>query len=339
MRLPVTVVAGLAGRAKAGLIERWRAAAPQPAALVIDRGDDFKFPRADDRAHEAAGSDPGLERVGGCVCCTGSAALGASLRRLSRRGTWAHLLIDLNGGAHPAAFIDTLRTPPLEGAAHLVEIVSVIDAERLSARLAGPQRRWLVEQVQSADRVVMWIPAAMPHAEIEERVGQVLRLTGDTGFAPEIQVWRDGTPPPPPEPAEQRLAVRAVSDGHTSALSAAFSGGQAAVLLTAMPGEIPRWRWRWHAPPDKVFDRPRLIEAVAAMAQESVDIAAVLRTEREWYRYRAGRWEPDLWRRDSRVVLSIEPDRLASLQAPLASFAARLSACERGLESGARVPR
>ncbi len=330
MRLPVTVVAGLAGRGKAGLIERWRAAVAQPAALVIDRGDDFKFPRADDRADEATASDPGLERVGGCVCCTGSAALGASLRRLSRRGTWAHLLIDLNGGAHPAAFIDALRTPPLAAGVRLVELVSVIDAERLSARLAGPQRRWLVEQVQSADRVVLWLPAAMPPAEIEERVGQLLMLTADTGFAPEIQVWRDGTPPPPPEAGEQRLAVPAVSGGHASAQSAALPGGQAAVLLAAVPGEVPRWHWRWRAPPDKVFDRSGLIEAVAAIVQESVDIAAVLRTEREWYRYQAGRWEPDLWRRDSRVVLRIEPDRLASLQAPLATFAARLSACDRG---------
>ena len=330
MRLPVTVVAGLAGRGKAGLIERWRAAAPQPAALVIDRGDDFKFPRADARADEAAGSDPGLERVGGCVCCTGSAALGASLRRLSRRGTWAHLLIDLNGGAHPAAFIDTLRTPPLAGGVHLVELVSVIDAERLSARLAGPQRRWLVEQVQSADRVVLWIPAAMPPAEIEERVGQLLMLTADTGFAPEIQVWRDGTPPPPPEAGEQRLAVPALSGGHASAQSAALPGGQAAVLLAAVPGEVPRWHWRWRAPADKVFVRPGLSEAVAARVLESVESAAVLRTAREWYRDQAGRWEPDLWRRDSRVVLRIEPDRLESLQASLATFAARLSACERG---------
>ncbi|MBU6187745.1 MAG: hypothetical protein KGR68_00380 [Betaproteobacteria bacterium] len=330
MRLPVTVVAGLAGHGKAGLIERWRAAGPQPAALVIDRGDDFKFPRADDRAHAAAASDPGLERVGGCACCTGSAALGASLRRLSRRGAWAHLLIDLNGGAHPAAFVDTLRAPPLAAGVRLVELVSVIEAERLSARLAGPQRRWLVEQVQSADRVVLWIPAAMPPVVIEERVEQLLTLSADTGFAPEIQVWRDGTPPPPPKAGEPTLAVPTSSGGHTQALSAAFSGGQAAVLLAAVPGEVPRWHWRWRAPPEKVFDRLGLIEAVAEMAHASVDIAAVLRTEREWYRYQAGRWEPDLWRRDSRVVLRIEPDRLASLQAPLATFADRLSACERG---------
>jgi hypothetical protein len=324
VRLPVTVVAGLAGRGKAGLIERWRAAAPQPSALVIDRGDDFKFPRAADRADDDVATDPGLERVGGCVCCTASAALGASLRRLSRRGAWAHLLIDLNGAAHPAAFIDALRAPPLAGAVRLVELVSVIDAERLSARLAGPQRRWLIEQVQSADRVVLWVPAAMPPAAIDERVGQVLALAADPGFVPEIQIWRDGTLPPLIEAGERWPAVPAMPGEHASAASPA-SG-----LLAATPGEVSRWHWRWRAPPDTVFDRPRLIEVVAAIAHELVDIAAVLRTEREWYRYQAGRWEPDLWRRDSRVLLGIEPDRLASRQALLATFADRLNACKRG---------
>jgi len=330
VRLPVTVVAGLAGPGKAGLIERWRAAAPQPSALVIDRGDDFKFPRAGDRADEDVATDPGLERVGGCVCCTASAALGASLRRLSRRGAWAHLLIDLNGAAHPAAFVDALRAPPLAGAVRLVELVCVIDAERLSARLAGPQRRWLVEQVQSADRVVLWAPTAMPPAAIDERVGQLLALAVDPGFVPEIQVWRDRTPPPPIEAGERWPAVPSIPVGRGPAAPAACPGGQASVLLAATPGEVPRWHWRWRAPPDKVFDRPRLIEVVAALAHELGDIAAVLRTEREWYRYQAGRWEPDLWRRDSRVVLSIEPGRLASRQALLARFADRLNACELG---------
>lgn len=327
MRLPVTVVAGLAGRGKAGLIERWRAAAPQPSALVIDRGDDFKFPRAGDRADEDVAADPGLERVGGCVCCTASAALLASLRRLSRRGAWAHLLIDLNGAAHPAAFIDTLRAPPLAGTVRLVEFVSVIDAERLAARLAGPQRRWLVEQVQGADRVVLWVPAALPPAAIDERIGQLLALAADPGFVPEIQVWRDGTPPPPIEAGERWPAVPGAG---APAAPVACPVGQPLVLLAPTRGEVSRWHWRWRAPPDKVFDRPRLMAVVAAIAHQQVNIAAVLRTEREWYRYQAGRWEPDLWRRDSRVLLSIEHDRLASLQVPLAGFADRLNACERG---------
>ncbi len=330
MRLPVTVLAGLAGPCKAGLIECWRAAAPQPAALVIDRGDDFKFPRAGDRADEATATDPGLERVGGCVCCTGLAALGASLRKLSRRGAWAHLLVDLNGGAHPASFVDALRAPPLAGGVRLAELVSVIDAGRLSARLAGPPRRWLVEQVQSADRVVLWVPAAMLPAEIDAQVGQLLGLAVDPRFVPEIQVWRDGTSPPPIHARERWPPVPTMPGEYASAAPAACPGEQASVLLSATPGLVSRWHWRWRAPPDKVFDRPRLIEVVAAIAHEWADMAAVLRTERDWYRYQAGRWAPDLWRRDSRVSLSIEPDRLASVQAPLAAFADCLNACERG---------
>ena len=106
MGMPVTVIAGLAGPAKSALIAHWRTQALSPAALIIDRGEDFKFPR---EQAGSAGEDPAIERIGGCVCCSASMALGGALRKLQRRGEWAHLLVDLNGGAHPAAFIDALR--------------------------------------------------------------------------------------------------------------------------------------------------------------------------------------------------------------------------------------
>jgi len=331
VRLPVTVVAGLAGRGKTGLIEAWRAKAPQSTALVIDRGDDFKFPRASDGAGEGEAGDPGLERVGGCACCTAGAALGAALRRLLRRGSWAHLLIDLNGGAHPSALIDALRAPPLAAALRLVELVSVIDAERLSERLAGTQRRWLCEQVQSAHRVLVWVPAAMSAAVVEERVGQVLSLVGETGFAPEIEVWREGTPAPAPGVGERWAAGVAVSGGLVLSPSLDQSEDSApSALLAAMPGVVPRWCWRWRAPPDSVFDRARLIEAMSAIAHSSLHITAVLRTEREWYRYHAGGWEPDWWRRDSRVLISFAPGELPGASVQLAAFADRLRASQRG---------
>lgn len=325
MRLPVTVVAGLAGRGKTGLIEAWRAKAPQSTALVIDRGDDFKFPRATDGAGEREAGDPGLERVGGCACCTAGAALGAALRRLMRRGSWAHLLIDLNGGAHPSAFIDALRAPPLAAALRLVELVSVIDAERLPERLAGTQRRWLREQVQGAHRVLVWVPAAMSAAVVEERVGQVLSLVGETGFAPEIEVWREGTPAPAPRAGVAVPGGLVLSQSVEQAEDRVLSA-----LLAAMPGAVPRWCWRWRAPPDRVFDRPRLIEAMSAISHSSLHITAVLRTEREWYRYDEGGWAPDLWRRDSRVLISFSPAELPDASVQLAAFADRLRASDRG---------
>lgn len=331
MRLPVTVVAGFAGRGKTSLIEAWRAQAPQSTALVIDRGDDFKFPRASDGMGAREASDPGLERVGGCACCTAGAALGAALRRLLRRGCWAHLLIDLNGGAHPSAFIDACRAPPLAAALHLVELVSVIDAERLTERLAGAQRRWLCEQVQGAHRVLVWAPAAMSMSVIEVRVGQVWSLVGETGFSPDIQVWREGTPAPAPSAGERSAAGVAVPGGPVLSRSVAQAEDRApSAILAAMPGAVPSWCWRWRAPPDRVFDRLRLIEAVSAIAHPSLHITAVLRTEREWYRYDAGGWAPDLWRRDSRVLISVAHDQLSDAGVQLAAFADRLRACERG---------
>jgi hypothetical protein len=318
VRLPVTVVAGLASPAKTGLIEQWRAAASAPWALIIDRGEDFKFPRqTDPTAERGERADPGIERIGGCACCTASAALGAALRKLMRRGPWARLLVDLNGGAHPAAFVDALRAPGLSGALQLTELISVVDASRLDQRLAGAQRRWLTEQVQSADRVVLACPAQWPRGEADRLVALLAQLGGQAAFAAAIQVWRMGEPLP-------WLTVS--QDGPANEPLAQW---------LAMPGEIaveaPRWRWLWRASAERRFDRAQLVRSFEPLARNPmIEIEAVLRTERDWYRFRDGGCEPALWRRDSRVQITLDAREIYAFRERLAGLADQLKACDLG---------
>lgn len=332
MGLPVTVVAGSPGPAKSALIERWRTQALAPSALIIDRGDDFKFPRGDARP---ADPDPSVERIGGCACCSASMALGGALRKLMRRGDWAHLVVDLNGGAHPAAFIDALRSPPLSGALRLAELVSVIDAQRVSQWLAGPQRRWLVEQVQSSHRVLMRCPAAQSHADIEAQVGSLLALGGQGSFAAEVTVWREGGPLPvpavvgPPEPVE---SASIEGDGimvQLQAHPADVAAGRPSVGDLHAAPDCPSWRWIWRACADRVFERIRVAEVLGAWAGEPYRIDAVVRTERDWYRFQGKRCEPDGWRRDSRVQITLGANDLAGMRGPLRALADRLKDCVR----------
>jgi hypothetical protein len=325
--MPVTVIAGLAGPAKSALIAHWRTQALSPAALIIDRGEDFKFPR---EQAGSAGEDPAIERIGGCVCCSASMALGGALRKLQRRGEWAHLLVDLNGGAHPAAFIDALRAPALSGALRLGELVSVIDALRLQQRLAGPQRRWLAEQVQSSHRLVLYCPASMPHVDIEVQVASVLELGGRDSFAAEILVWREGEPPPGPAVVGaqgQGESAAILRSGIVAQLQALPVGRAPACISPAWRPEGPHWRWLWRASPERVFERARIAEVLGGWAGGAQQLQAVFRTERDWYRFHGERHEPDLWRRDSRVQIVMDALELAALREPLRGLADRLSGC------------
>lgn len=336
--MPVTVVAGLNGAGKTRLIESWRGSARSPWALIVDRGEDFKFPRAvAGEAPDALASDPGLERIGGCVCCTGSAALAAGVRRLLRRGSWSHLLVELNAGAHPTAFVDSVRAAGLGSALRLTEVVSVVDASRLETRLSGPQRAWLAEQVQCADRVLLRCPSTMAAADCDRWAAAVAGLGGEGAFAPFVEVWRDDGPVP---------AAPGGSVGSDETESARFDAAnptpasEPRATLIAPGGRSPGWRWLWRAQPDQVFDRRALAEVFAqppwrhmhgagdpGTDRDTLRLEAVLRTERAWYGYRKGCWEPVHWRRDSRVQIEFQPDQLECIRGPLAVFADRLKAC------------
>jgi len=323
VRLPVTVVAGLASPAKSNLIEHWRAAASEPWALIIDRGEDFKFPRQ--TAETAEPVDPGIERIGGCACCSADPALGAALRKLMRRGPWARLLVDLNGGAHPAAFVDALRAPGLSVALQLTELVSVVDASRLEQRLAGAQRRWLAEQVQSADRVVLACPAQWPRSEAERSAALLAQLGGQGAFAAAIQVWRAGEPP------AALVAREAGAAGGPIVQWLAIPGRASSGVSGGVSSDSPRWRWLWRASAEHRFDRARLIRSFEPLARNPrIDLEAVLRTERDWYRFRGGGCEPALWRRDSRVQIELDTRDIHCVREALDGLATQLKACDLG---------
>ncbi len=328
--LTATLVTGLVGAGKSRLIEVWRGALPGAArwAVLRDQGETFKLPRASGAS--GGDSDPALESMGGCACCTGRLSVRNALGRLLRRGPWEHLLIELSGTGHPAALIDMLRTGELLRAVRLTGVVAVLDAARLEERLAGPHAPWLREQIECADRVVLRhpLPLAQP-----ERLALADRVRALQPFDLEIEHWWgppvgapaacvDGgplTPRLPPVatvwPAEGHLA--AVLDEPPSGTADADEPRQSA--LQPAPG------WLWRAAPEQVFDRVRIADTLSGFRARWPDrrLNAVFRTEREWYRWRDGQPEPCVWRRDSRLMLQGSSmgdgaDRAALVEALLA---------------------
>mgnify|MGYP000440983361 CR=1 FL=1 len=150
--LAATLITGLPGAGKSRLIEAWREAAhPQKAIAVLSNGSPVRLPsgsgagevrlrsprfglgrpQRQEGARESgspSADPPWLETLSGCLCCTARAALPAVLARLQKRGPWDHLLIELNGAARPAAFIDLLRSPALASHVRLVGVIAVVDA-------------------------------------------------------------------------------------------------------------------------------------------------------------------------------------------------------------------
>lgn len=283
MSLAVTLVTGLRGAGKSRLIARWRESSDAPVAWLIDQGDDFKLPPAL-RASAGAASepdDPGIERLGGCACCTARPAFAAAVRRLMRRGAWSHLVVELNAGAHPASFIDMLRGADFVDQFRLIEVVSVIAADRLAASLAGREAPWIAEQLAVADRVLLRFATGPKSAAWREAV---MALQKKANFMPRISPWPD--------------ALR---------LDAAVTDQWPRVqrIATGMPGAD--WRWVWRAGPACVFDRVRMMDAIAeaGLSVATDGVRAAMRTPREWYEWRGDSWGPTLWRRESRIEIEL----------------------------------
>ncbi|MFM8557787.1 MAG: hypothetical protein ACKODG_16730, partial [Betaproteobacteria bacterium] len=93
----------------------------------------------------------------------------------------------------------------------------------------------------------------------------------------------------------------------------------------------PRWRWLWRASAEHRFDRARLIRSFEPLARNPrIELEAVLRTERDWYRFRDGGCEPALWRRDSRVQIELDTRDIHCVREALDGLATQLKACDLG---------
>jgi hypothetical protein len=301
-----TLVVGPEGSGKTELIEAWRQRAPidQPWAVLRD-GAQALLPRGapqrpadDERPREglwrprprslSPDDQPAwLERFSACLCCTGQAVLPRGLVRLMRRGQWAHLLIELNGGGDPAAFIDLLRGPSLAGMIRLNQVVAVFD-ERLCEGLEVEEAsRRLGEWAVSADRVCMRVAADSPSPALNRVRAQ---WAAHREFDCPVDIWSPRTAP---------------------TLPAADPAADQTILDTPTPGH-----WRWRAPPAQVFDRRRLqtqLEAIGCAGTFSV-LRAAFRTERDWYAWRgagaAGEsesWQPTRHRTANRIEWQSDP--------------------------------
>jgi hypothetical protein len=279
---------GLPGAGKSRLIEAWREAAhPQKAIAVLSNGSPVRLPsgsgagevrlrsprfglgrpQRQEGARESgspSADPPWLETLSGCLCCTARAALPAVLARLQKRGPWDHLLIELNGAARPAAFIDLLRSPALASHVRLVGVIAVVDA-RLPLPASARVAALLSEQVATADRLWLRGPpvsAEPPSAPADKSWQAWLRSFREFDDPPES--WcTEAAPPRPLEPPWTD-----------------------APLLTRS-GRLASWQ----SSPTHVHDRAGLETALSRAIEEGCfeRVTAAFRTERDWYVWRCGR--------------------------------------------------
>lgn len=306
---PVTLIFGLSGLARRELIAAWRAHAAETIGLIIDEGDDAKPLRPPGAARDATG-DGNVARLSGCACCTARVGLARAIAKLCRGAPIVSLIIDLNAGAHPAELIDAVRREDSAGAPWLAGAVAVIAAEHLREDLPVRLRAWIIEQIEAADHLI--VRSALP-LDARARLRAEALLLQWASFAPRVQWWLPQQQPPPmPERAHARAE------------------GSAAVLM-ALAADPARWRWAWRADPRSVFDRRRLGEALGPwLGDSAMSVRAVFRTEREWYGLAQGRWEPTLWRRDSRIEIDFAAAEHARSACALAALRCALDGPLRG---------
>jgi hypothetical protein len=329
--MTATLITGLPGAGKTRLIEAWREASlADRSCAVLSNGTSGMFssgPIREGRPVRAArvglqGRTPTVqarrsepdwrETLSGCLCCTARAALPAALARLMQRGPWDHLLIELNGAAHPAPFIDLLRSPTIARSVQLLGIVAVIDA---GLPRAGSTRalELVGEQVATADRIWLRGPSALAgqayagalhagalHAGASHAgasYSEPLSTTSEDAWSERFRswrafhdlpvTWRSETPPPRPEP----VGLQDVS----------------LVLRSSRSGT-------WESPPSDIHDR-RALEALFGRAQAEglfERVTAVFRTERDWYMWQEADdctatepWGSTLFRASNRIEFEL----------------------------------
>ncbi|MEN9775838.1 MAG: hypothetical protein RL322_2908 [Pseudomonadota bacterium] len=325
-----TLVVGPSGSGKTGLIEAWRQRAPtDPPWAVLRDGAPVQLPTGSSE-HPVDDQQPReglwrprprntirddqpawLERFSACLCCTGRAVLPQGLVRLMRRGRWAHLLIELNGGGDPAAFIDLLRGPSLVGMIRLTEVVAVFDERRCESLDVHEASGRLDYWAASADRVCMRTVADLPSPALTRVWAQWASIRE---FDCRVDVWSPRTVPslPATDPEANHSVLDTSESGH----------------------------WRWRAPPVQVFDRRRLekqLEAIGRAGTVSI-LRAAFRTERDWYAWRgvgaeetSDAWQPTRHRTASRIEWRVNAASACGSEADGArQIAQALEACQLG---------
>jgi hypothetical protein len=242
--------------------------------------------------------------------------MSAVLSRLLRRGPWAHLLIVLHGAARPTQFIDLLRAASLERALRLTGVALVIDAASPDPG-GGPLAMLDLECAATADAV--WLrTAGADERAVASAASALQRLRSDAVG-----------------PFDQPLAL----------IQSEVPPGPIGGWVSARPGlELGADRtWRWSAPAEVRFDRAAVQRVLAQAAASGLfhRVAAVFRTERDWYawQFEAGQTSriegcPSLYRSANRLQWMFAPDTQSADEglerARLAPWVQAIQACRIG---------
>ena len=130
-RIPLVLLTGFLGSGKTTLLNFWlQSPLLANAAVIVNELGDVGI----DHAIIACGNDNSIELTTGCMCCTVSGDLVATLFDLATRRArgeirpFDRVIIESTGLADPAPVIQALMTPPVTHSFHLARVMATVDA-------------------------------------------------------------------------------------------------------------------------------------------------------------------------------------------------------------------
>jgi len=281
MSVPLHIVAGHLGSGKTTVVRHLLRTLPGRTGVVVN---DFGDAGVDEALLGAAGEL--REIAGSCVCCTAPEGFVAAVGQLAASGV-DRIVVEPTGLARPADLVDTLRRSAKS--IELRPLVVLIDPHAMAAGLLPDSAR---EQAAAADVLVATHTDVCAAAEMH-------------GF----RTWASALWPGPHQILE-------IAGGALPATALEWPEGRGPRAHGAHDHDHPPHgfvarSWRW--PPDRVFHRGRLLDAIAGMPADRAK--GLFRTDEGFVvvQKASGRMleEPTGWRSDSRAdVIARDPDVL-----------------------------
>jgi len=277
MAVPLHIVAGHLGAGKTTVVRHLLRTLPGRTGVVVN---DF----GDAGVDEALLGEAGVLReiAGSCVCCTAPEGFVAAVGQLAASGV-DRIVVEPTGLAHPADLVDTLRRSAT--AIELQPLVVLVDPHAIAVGMFPES----AEQAAAADVLVA------THADVCS--AEELRA---------FRTWASALWPGPHQVIE-------IAGGAIPAATLPWPEGRGPRAHGAHDHDHPPHgfvarSWRW--PPDRVFHRGRLLDAIAGMPADRAK--GLFRTDEGFVLLQkaSGRMveEPTGWRSDSRAdVIAREP--------------------------------
>lgn len=173
--VPVTLIAGFLGAGKTSLLTH---VLRQPHGLKLAvLVNDFGALNIDAELLEDTGEEI-LTLQNGCICCSLSAGLLATVSAVIRRPDPPdRILIEASGISDPAEIVETLSQPDLQPYAPLDGVVTLVDAQAAPS-LEGEVQRLADRQIGMASLVVLNKSDLAAPEDLAGMAAHVARLTG-----------------------------------------------------------------------------------------------------------------------------------------------------------------